>query len=234
LLITDQSKSNVTVDHITNYNEITKLAYSHGLNADKKQLLMPFDDKLRKQFHEKNKFYLENKKIRIIILIRLKLILLSYIVIIPEYFSFPVWTPFLNFDILVSMLNLPEERRHERVWQRDIFREYPLDVENMNLPKDSSNTLDYQAYMRHSFEPLDIKMLGEYFNTRYLEKINKIILKKLSKSQEIFGRVNNQIMSIRYVGFGLRLLGFKYRRYKDILITAPYMIIKAIEMGLKN
>lgn len=224
----------VTVDNITNYSEITKLAYSHGANADKTQLLIPFDDRLRKQFHEKNKSYLENEKIRIIFLIRLKLILISYLTIIPEYFGFPVWTPFHNFDIAVSMLNLPEERRQGRAWQRDIFREYHLDVESMDLQKDSTNTLDYQAYMRHSFEPLDIQMLGEYFNKSYLEKINKILLKKPSKSQEIFGLVNNRILGIRYVGPGLRLVGFKYSRYKDILITAPYYVIKAIEMGLKN
>ena len=224
----------VTVDHITNYNEITKLAYSHGLNADKTQLLITFDDKLRKQFYEKNKFYLENEKIRIIFLIRLKLILISYLTIIPEYFGFPVWTPFHNFDIVVSMLNLPEERRHERAWQMDIFREYQLDLESMDLPKDSSNTLDYQAYMNDHYEPLDIQILGEYFNKSYLGKINEIILKKPSKSQEIFGLVNNRIQGIRYVGFVLRLMGFKYRRYKDILITAPYNVIKTIEMGLRN
>ena len=224
----------VTVDKIINYNELTTLAYSHGANADKTQLLVQYNDNLRKQFFKRNKCYLENEKIRIIFLIRLKLILISYLTIIPEYFGFPVWTPFHNFDIVVSMLNLPEERRRGRAWQRDIFREHHLDLESMNLSKDTSNTLDYQAYMRHSFEPLDIQMLGEYFNKSYLEKINKIMLMKPPKSQEIFGRVNNRIMGIRYVGPGLRLLGFKRSKHKDILIASPYYVIKTIEMGLKN
>lgn len=182
----------------------------------------------------KNKFYLEDEKRRIIFLLRFKLILLSYLTIVPEYFGFPVWTPFLNFDIVVSMLNLPEERWHERAWQRDIFREHHLDLESMNLPKDTSNTLNYQAYMNDYFEPLDIQILCDYFNKSYLEDINKIMLAKTSKLHEILGKVTNQIMSTRYVGPGLRLLGFKHRDYRDILIVYPYYVTKAIEMGLKN
>ena len=227
----------VTVDHITNYNEMTKLAYSHGANADKTQLMMQFDDELRMQFYEKNKSYLENEKIRIIFLIRFKLILLSYLTIVPEYFGFPVWTPFHNFDIAVSMLNLPEERRQVRAWQRDILREHHLDVESMDLLKDNSNTLNYQAYMRHNFEKLDVQILREYFNKNYLEKINGIMLRKPSKLHEFLSRINNKILRIRYVGHGLRLLGFKYRKYsnkKNILIVYPYYITKAIEMGLKK
>lgn len=68
----------------------------------------------------------------------------------------------------------------------------------------------------------------------YLEEINKIMLRKLSKTQEIFGKVNNRLMGIRYVGFGLKILGFKRSKHKDILIASPYYVIKAIEMDLKN
>ncbi|GAH00653.1 unnamed protein product, partial [marine sediment metagenome] len=143
----DVWSGNVTVGNITNHKELAKLSYSHGANADRTQLLIPFDDKLRKQFFGKNKLYLKSEKRRIAFLIRVKLILISYLTIVPEYFGFPVWTPFLNFDIAVSMLNIPKERRQGRAWQRDIFREYGLDLESMDLPKNTSNTLDYQAYM---------------------------------------------------------------------------------------
>ena len=229
-IIGDGWSGNVTCGKITNYNEIIKLAYSHGINAGKTQLLIPLDHKLKKQFFEENKIYLENEKIRITFLLRVKLILLSYLTIVPEYFGFPIWTPFLNLDIAIGMLNLSKERRQKRIWQEDIFKKYNLDIESMNLPRDNSNTLNYEAYMNHHFEPLDIQILSPYFKKSHLESINKIIFRKPSRLQEALRR----IISNRYMKFALKLLGIKYRRYKDILIAYPYYITKTIEMGLKS
>lgn len=232
-IIGDGWSGNVTVDRISNFNEISKLGYSHGANADETQLLIPFGEDLKRIFFEKHQHYLKNEKIRIIFLLRFKLILLSYLIIIPEYFGFTVWTPFLNFEIALSMLNISIERRNGRAWQRELFRQYSLDIEGMNLKKDNSNSLNYQAYLAHIFEKLDVELLCKYFNKKYLEDINEKMLGKPSRLKLNLNKLNNHLIATKYIRSVLRLLGITYSNLKDILIVFPYYVINTIERGLK-
>ncbi len=219
---------------IKNYNEIVKLAYAHGANADKNQLKLQHNSSLRKKFFAENQQHLENDKIRIVFLIRLKIILISYLNTIPEYFGFPVWSPFLNFDIALSMLNIPPQRRQKRVWEQDLFKRHNLDVENTTRPQDVRNTLNYQAYRKHRFEPLDISIGEKYFNKNYLAQINKTMRDKPSWLQEILTGIDDKLFKVKGIGSVLRRLGFKPRKHKDILIVFPYYLAKTIEMGLTS
>lgn len=234
-IVGDAWAGKVNVGAIDNFNEVTKLAYSHGANADIRQLLVQYNYALRNNFFYEHEKYLGNEKVRIVFLIRFKIILISYLVIVPEYFGFPVWTPYLNFNIVVEMLNLPEERRLDRAWQKDIFKKYSLDLESMNLTKDYSNSLNYQAYINDEFEPLDIQLMSKYFSEEYLEKINYVMSKKsIPLLDNLLTWVNKELMCNRYIGYGLRSLGIKDKRGQNILIVYPYYIIKTIELSLKS
>jgi len=229
-IIGDAFSGNVSIAPIKDYHDIKNLSYSHGANSDTSQLVICYDENLKQKYFKENRKYFENEKIRIIQSMRIKIILLSYLRTIPEYFGFPVWTPFHNFDIAIGMLNLPKERQKNRAWQQDIFKRHNLDVENMGLSKDNSNTLDYHAFINHGFEPLDINALSPYFKKDYLIGINNTMLKNNHLLPESILSLHDKILRIRYVGSGLRRIGCKPK--KDIMIPMPYYILKALELGL--
>jgi len=219
----------VTTQNITSYTNLNKLAYSHGLHGNISKIIQNSNFGIKKDFWEQNKTILDNSKIRICFLIRIKIILISYLATIPEYFGFPVWTPFLNFNIAKDMLNLPQERRNNREWQADIFKGNNLDLENMNLKKDFSNTLDFDIFMNFNFEPINKTILSKYIDEKYIEDINKNMSKKYHFRMYKF---YNKLFKIRYVAGGLYRLGFRQKKYKNILLPAEYNIIKAIELAL--
>jgi hypothetical protein len=229
-IIGDAFSGNVLIATVKNYHDVKNLSYSHGANADVSQLVISYDQSHKQEYFKENRKYFDNEKIRIIQSMRMKIVLLSYLRTIPEYFGFPVWTPFHNFGIAIGMLNLPKERRKNRVWQQDIFKKHNLDVENMGLSKDNSNTQDYQAFINHEFEPLDINVLSPYFKKDYLLGINNTMLKTHRNLPESIISLHDKILQIRYIGPGLCLMGCKQK--KDILIPMPYFILKALELGL--
>ena len=158
---------------------------------------------------------------------RFKIILLSYLTQIPEYFGFPVWTPFLNFDIAISMLNIRENRKKNRVWQKEFFIKNGLDLESMKLNRNISNTLDYNAFDNFDFEPIDAGLMKEYIKEEYLFRINQ----KLSNKAVVIDDVINKLMSIRYIGGLIGIIGIKNDALDKLY---SYCIIKSIEMGLKG
>jgi len=173
-IVGDAWSGNVSIKPISTEEELSSLSYSHGLHADVTALTISHGSELRKNFFRTYHGYLENEKIRIVFLIRFKLILLSYLLIVPEYFGIPTWTPFLNFDIVLGMLNLPEERRKGRQWQQDIFKKNKIDLETITKNKDMSNTLNRQAFTRFKFHPLNVPLLQKYFDTHYLISIEAV------------------------------------------------------------
>ena len=138
----------------------------------------------------------------------------------------PVWTPFLNFDIVKSTLNMPDERRKNRIWQRDFFKSVNLNLEDMNLKSIKSNKLDYEISQHAKLEKIDIELMGEYVNEKRLNEINKIL-----SSPTPFEKIKNQLLYVPKIGGVLRRLGFKNEYLKAL---REYYVIKSIEKGLKN
>ena len=213
-------------ESIKKYQDIINLGYTHGVNLDLKHLIKSSKDILKKQYFEEHKNHLINDKIKSIFAMRTKLMLISYLTQIPEYFGMPVWTPFLNFDIVKSTLNMPDERRKNRIWQRDFFKNNNLNLEDMNLKSTKSNKLDYEIAQHAKLEKIDIELMGEYVNERRLNEINKAL-----SSLTLFEKIKNQLLYVPKIGGVLRRLGFKNEYLKALY---EYYVIKSIEKGLKN
>jgi len=151
--------------------------------------------------------------------------LLSYLTQIPEYFGLPVWTPFLNFDIVKATLNLPEDQRINRRWEKDFFKKVGLNLEEMHLKSVKSNELDYEVAKRAKLEPIDVDLMARFIKRKRLVEINRYL-----SSFSIFERIKNQLLYIPKIGGALRRLGVK----NDFLRALyEYYIIKAMEKGLK-
>lgn len=215
----------VEYKNIERYQDIINLGYTHGMNLDLEYLNSDNGSKLKQDYYKKNGEYLKNNKIKSIFTIRMKLILISYLTQIPEYFGMPVWTPFLNFDIVKAILNIPDNRRKNRVWQKDFFSKVGLNLEDMNLKSTKTNKLDYEIGKNAKLEKIDVDLMKEYIDERRLLEINKIL-----SNISIFEKIKNQFLYIRKVGGVLRLFGFKN---ENINALYEYYIIKSIEKGLK-
>lgn len=226
-IIGDAWAGSVNIPKINSLDDINKLSYSHGMNLKREYFNSNSDIELKNDFFVKNKDVLKNEKIRIIFSMRIKLMLLSYLINIPEYFGFPVWTPFLNFDIATSMMNIRDDRRKHRIWQRKIFIENEIDLESMKLKTNNSNTLDYDAFNNFNFEPIDIKLMKAYVKKEYLFNINK----KLAKKGGLISNLIYKLINIRYIGRLIWIISIKNYALDKLY---SYYIIKPIEMDLKG
>ena len=215
----------VKYNEIKSYQDIINLGYTHGMNLDLSYLQLKSDNTIKKQVFLENKEHLQDDKIKAVFTIRMKLMLISYLTQIPEYFGMPAWTPFLNFEIVKTTLNLPDEQRKNRMWERDFFKSVGLGLEDMGLESVKSNKLDYEIAKKASFEPVDVELMQRYILKKRLEEINKL-LSNLSG----FEAIKNQLLYIPKVGGVLRRLGFKNEFLKAL---HEYYVIKAIEKGLK-
>jgi len=216
---------NVEYEQIYHVSDLIKLGYAHGLNIDMRFFTANPQNDLKNKFFENNRDLLIDDKIKIIFTIRLKLMLISYLTQIPEYFGFPVWTPFLNFNHAVGMLTIAEERRKKRIWQKDYFVRHGLDLESMKIKSNRSNTLDYMASKNSIFEPIDVALMSRYVQKKHLEKINSALA-----NRGMWEDIKNGMFMIPKIGRICRILGIK----NDLINSLyEYYVIKAIEMGLK-
>jgi len=210
---------------IKQYQDVINLGYTHGIDLNLEYLLLKSEDKLKEKYFDKYSSCFKDDKIKSVFAMRTKIVLISYLTQIPEYFGMPVWTPFLNFDIVKATLNISDERRQNRVWQRDFFRKVGLSLEDMNLKSTKSNKLDYEIGQNGKLEDIDIELMKDYIDEKRLLDINKII-----SHITLYEKIKNQILYIRKVGKVLKLLGFK-NEFLNAL--HEYYVIKSIEKGLK-
>jgi len=210
---------------IKNHKDIINLGYTHGMHLDLEHLKLKSNNQLKKDYFIINGSLLGNDKIKSIFAMRTKLMLISYLTQIPEYFGMPVWTPFLNFEIVKTTLNMPDDRRNNRAWQKDFFKQVGLNIEDMNLQSVKANKLDYEIGRNAKLEIIDILLMKTYIEEDRLIEINKLIT-KISLVEKII----NKLLYLRNIGRVLRFLGFKN---KFLNALYEYYVIKAIEKGLK-
>jgi hypothetical protein len=200
--------------------DLLQLGLSHGLKADSRRLLLPVAHELRDEFWSENRNKLTDHRFQVITTIRMKLILLSYLMRIPSLFNFHPWTPYLDIDIAMAMLNLPQGRRRNRQWQRDFFAKVGLDLENKGLTSTRRNSLNHQALRRVPVEPLNVEKLSGLFDRDYIDWINQKV--RLSPSASL----REKVLREPKVGGVLRRLGV---RDKNLTAYCAYLCIRPIE-----
>lgn len=173
--------------------EFKKMAYSHNLCLDRRF----FTKKIARgndnyEIEDSNlERYCKNDRLKVLYTIRTKMLLLSYLMTLPEYFGIPALSPFLNYNVVKSMLLISPERRRNRKWQRDYFKSVGLDIENMNLNFSKINTIGVDLVEGHLFEKLSSEFLNDFFDPKKVENINKTLLnpsivdKFLAKSEKV-------------------------------------------------
>ncbi len=189
--------------------DFKKIAYSHNLCLDMQIFNENFysNNSIFEISEDEYKDHMSNDRLKVLYTIRTKMILLSYLMTLPEYFGIPSISPFLNYKIVKSMLMIKPERRRNRQWQRDYFKTRGLYVETSNLRFSRINTIGVDLVEGHSFDKLNANLLSDYFKPEMIEQINQKLLNPsffdifLAKSEKIpiwrrilkIIRVNNPI-----------------------------------------
>jgi hypothetical protein len=205
--------------------DIIKLGYSHDIIANSNFLKLKSDNKNLEKFFFNNKEKLSDYRFQVITTIRLKIILISYLMRVPRLFNFKSWTPFLDIDIAMAMLNLPQKRRNNRQWQTDFFKKIDLDIENKNIKFFKNNSLDFQAMRNQMLQPLDVESLSKIIDSNYIKWINK------NCALTIFNKLWLKIITIPKVIGIMKLFGISDNTYKAY---CAYLCLKPLEKYLKK
>jgi hypothetical protein len=126
-------------------------------------------------FYEKNKDKIQNPQHQIVIVARLKIMLISYLLSAPTQFGFTPWSPFLDPEIVRTMLFLPEKLRLDRIWQKDFLQGEGLGIQHVPKNNEVFNSLDFSESALNPLKPLDCNILEQLINLDYINWINKTI-----------------------------------------------------------
>ena len=210
---------------ISNLDNLSKLSLSHGLSLDPSFLEIQSVNQLKNKFFEENKDSINDPLIQVVTTMRLKMILLSYLTTVPEYYGMPTWTPFLNFDIAMQMLNLPEKLRLNRKWQKDFFKIKGLDVETKNLPYSRVNLLNHIGAENYDFQSIDEKVFRGVLKASRIRNLNK----KINKQNKFIEFILNNLK----FGSMLRRIGIS-KKTGYLKVLSNYYVLKAVEKTIKK
>ncbi len=225
-IIGDAWAGSIPPRQIDSSEQLVVLGYTHGLRADPSRLRQPVQHGLREHFWAEHRERLTDHRFQVITSMRLKLMLLSYLMRVPRLFDFEPWTPYLDIDIAMAMLNLPPERRANRQWQRDFFAKVGLDLENQGLASSGKNNLNFQALRRLPLRPLDRDRLGELIDPAYVDWINR------HARMTSGGDLMRALLGVRKVGGALRRLGV--RAPPTLEAYCAYLCLRPIESALTS
>lgn len=237
-IIGDIWAGSLYVPEIKNVDDITYLSHTHGLNIHPRYSKYICDTQIRTDYLDNNKNYLYSYKFRIIEAMRAKIMLLKYLCVIPDSVGFNTWSPFLDIDVAMAMLSIPQHRRKKRSWQKDFFVREGLDIESSVGNKDFNNTLNLDTMIKHDFDPLNVDILESCVSSSYVEEVNSILkkskytLKQKKRIHLFLGRFNLPKLVLQ----GLRVTNINpyHLRNRESWAYNAYLVLKPIEMLLKK
>lgn len=191
--------------------DLVKLGYTHGLNADADALHQTPTWVLETEYLEANAAWLREPRARVVEAMRLKLILLSYLLRVPERYNFKPFAPFLDLDVAMEMLTIPDHLRRDRVWQKDYFRAQGLMVDDRPPPSDGRNTLNAQGCRLAPPPPLDEHLMSALFRPSYVRWVNDRVAAYADWRRLTFFA---EWLRVRGAGRAQRLLGITDDRLK--------------------
>ncbi len=174
-IIGDVWAGSVKIPGIFSFHDFHKMGYSHGVRVPPEVMLLKPDMEIANQFYQDNKEKLQSPIFRVIQTMRFKLILLSYLIAVPERIGFAPWSPFLDPEIALSMLTIVPERRNKRIWQKEFFKREGLNIEDMKLSVNKTNMLDLFTMWNQPLRPLSVHLLREVIEPQFVEWVNKNI-----------------------------------------------------------
>lgn len=175
-IIGDVWAGNVRIKGIRGVEDLALLGYTHGLCIEEDVCQLSDDRDLQEKFYQENKEKLNEENWRILFAMRMKIMLLRYLLETPKQYKMMAWSPFLDVDIAVSMLNIPWQEKEGRLWQKRYFEESDIEYGWMKKECDYNMIINENALRRVRLKPLDTRLLGKIIRSDYVEWVNKILV----------------------------------------------------------
>lgn len=158
------------------HRPVDLLAYglSRGLMVDDSHFVTDFIETNLEEEFISVKDRLRHEVDQIVYMIQTKMLLLSYLISVPEQHGFLVDAPFLDQEIALSFVTINQERRLNRQWQRDHLSKVGLDF----VPKSKASAnalLDLGELERHPLESLNPILLGKFVRVGFVEWVNSMV-----------------------------------------------------------
>jgi hypothetical protein len=166
----DAWAGNVHVEPVMGAKSLHLLGRPHGIRVDPRSSPVARADDSYERFLRENAARLEDPRLRVVALVRFKMALLCYLLRIPQRFGLTPWSPFLDPEVAMAMLNLPASRRADRRWQRDLFARVGLDVDDTKA--DPANWLDLVGLGATPLPRLDKGVLAPLFEPSFVERVD--------------------------------------------------------------
>ena len=220
-IVGDAWAGSIQVTPINTVDDIKKLGYTHGMNADPTQLLLETDDEIAHTYLNGKYETLKHPSMRVVETIRFKIILLNYLMTVPREMGFKPWSPFLDQNIAMAMMKLPAERRKNRIWQKELFEHMGVDAEKSHLKTSRKGHINLHALRTVPLQPLHTELLAEIINPQYVQWINR----ELQKSSA-WSHLYDDCMHTPYLKEILKKCGFSDTRMQAY---CAYLTLKPIE-----
>lgn len=131
----------------------------------------------------------------------------------------------------MGMLTLPERRRENRLWQKELFAKNNLNIEGMSIRHVTQNTLNRQATFIEPLPLLNVELLKEIINPAYVEWINQSLGEYRGRLKKNMARfVSKPKMDNLF-----HTLGISIKPYSQFIRPyCAYLVIKPIETLLER
>lgn len=217
----------VDLPSINSPSDLNILGVRHQLHADPEMSMLPHDFSIRTKYFEEHKEDLANPAYRVVEHIRIKIMLLRYLLLLPEYMGLKPWSPYLNKDVALAMLNLPEKYKANKSWMWEFLHANGLSINEQQMRYKPYTKRAFRAVIKQKpLELLDVDLLSPIINVDYLKWINKNV-KRSSWAWNVFYDSYN----IRFVNRIHRELGIKDQRRQA---WNAYRVIKPLELLLNK
>lgn len=222
-LVGDLWSGKISVGSIKNTNDLDNLNYNHGIRFKPDDLGKPNDEymEIKKEYFLRKEEMLLDPRLRIVELVRTKMMLLRFLKSIPNNFNFDTYLPFGDQEIAMSMLNLPIDRRQNRIWQKELFKKNQLDIDTNFANCYSNNSSEFQGILASNSTNFDASSLTGIIG----KNIIKITTGNLSPSpvEKIFllsklGGVRKSALANLYGVFSPTMKKHRYQSLLDPLV----------------
>ncbi len=220
-IVGDLWAGSIEVPPIRSAADLDLLGYTHNLTADCSQLLLKHDNELAETYYATHRDLLEDPRGRILQTIRMKMMLLRYLMEVPRALGFRPCSPFLHLEPALGMLNLPPERRKHRRWQQELFAWMGLDLERMPVHGSRKGHIVLNGMRQMPLKPLRTDLFRELIRPAYIDWINQT----LANSSRISYWYDDWMFT-PYLKEILRKLGCRHRRIEAYF---AYLTLKPIE-----
>ena len=206
--------------------DLRNLAIRHGLYSERlvKRFQELYPDMSftidEDAFFKRNRELLKSPKFRIITAARIKISLIRHLIDTPTFLGIETKSPFLDIRVAMSMLNLPENIRSNRRWQKSFLKEKNI-LPRKNLFSDYSNDLDFYGCYSCPPEPFetfeDIPFLPP---VQIAELASK---SRVNRRLAILRILNNRILKRFKLRAPSELLDKQYFAYIDLMLMTPLL-----------